>query len=276
LAEHGLSLYIELFRDGERHVVLLDGGFTAVSLPHNLQRMELDPASVELAVLSHGHLDHATGIREFLQMAGRPMPLLVHPEAFRERWHVLPDGRRIGPRQVPRAEWEAAGARLLFSDGPYRVLPGCWATGPIPRRTDFERGMHSAHYRVDDELLKDDIPDDQALVMHLRGRGLLVVSGCAHAGIVNTICYAQELAGVPHIAGIFGGLHLAGNTPADTVARTIAELKDLSPEVIVPTHCTGFASMSALAREMPEAFVLNAVGTSVSFCGSIIQNRLDG
>jgi len=262
LAEHGLSVHIRLGAEGRE--ILLDAGYTKVALPHNLGRLGLDPTRVDELVISHGHRDHTAGLAEFLEMAGKRLPVVVHPDAFLERWFIFPDGSKMGPWHEKQQEWEKAGAEIVYVDEPYELAPGCLATGPIPRRTDFEKGMASAYYRQDGELVQDPINDDQSIVVNIEGKGLVVVAGCAHSGIVNTVHYAQEISGVEKVWAVVGGFHLGDATP-EKVGRTIDEMKTVGPRLVMPAHCTGFAATRRFSETMSREFVLNAVGTRLTF-----------
>jgi 7,8-dihydropterin-6-yl-methyl-4-(beta-D-ribofuranosyl)aminobenzene 5'-phosphate synthase len=196
----------------------------------------------------------------------RRVPLVAHPAAFRERWAVRKDGTKYGPIQPPRrAEWEAAGAEVILSEGPYPLGPGCWTTGGVPRRS-FEGGGKSSSraYREGRRLLPDGLEDDQSIVLNVVGKGLVVLSGCAHAGIVNTVRYAQEISGVDKVWAILGGFHLAP-VEDEGIQRTIDAIMELEPHMVVPSHCTGFRAMAEFARRMPDQFVLGAVGTTYLF-----------
>jgi 7,8-dihydropterin-6-yl-methyl-4-(beta-D-ribofuranosyl)aminobenzene 5'-phosphate synthase len=199
-------------------------------------------------------------------MGERRVPLVAHPAAFRERWGIGKDGTKYGPMVAsPRAEWEAAGAEIVLSEGPYELGPGCWTTGAIPRLSYEKAGIpKSVMYREGVEFYRDEVEDDQALVLNIASKGLVVLAGCAHSGIVNTVRHAQTISGVNTVWAILGGFHLAAAEEAE-VQRTVDEIKAMEPSVVVPTHCTGFKAISEFAREMPDQFVLGVVGTTYLF-----------
>ena len=262
LAEHGFSVHIRLGALGPQ--ILLDAGFSQVALPHNLPRLGIHPGAVDQVVISHGHPDHTGALEIFLRLAWKRTPVVVHPDAFLERWRLLSDGSKEGPWQQDRAAWQDAGAEIVSLAEPYALAPGCLATGPVPRRTDFEKVAASALYRQGTEFVSDPIRDDQAIVVNVKGKGLVVVSGCAHAGIVNTLLYAREISGVDRLWAVVGGFHLQG-AAEDVVERTIGELKALGPQLIMPCHCTGFEATRRFAEEIPGQFLLGAVGTTLRF-----------
>lgn len=262
LAEHGLSVHLQLGEAGP--AILMDAGLSRVALPHNLPRLGIDPRAVDQVVISHGHPDHTGALLEFLRLAGKPMRVIAHPDVFLERWFERSDGSREGPWQQDRQAWEEAGAEVVSLLEPRELAPGCLATGPVPRRTDFEKVTSSALCRQGEELVHDQIQDDQAILVNVQGKGLVVVSGCAHAGIVNTIKHGQEISGVERVWAVLGGFHL-GAADAWTLERTIAEIKSLRPQLVMPFHCTGFEATRQLAAEMPGQFVPAAVGTTLKF-----------
>jgi 7,8-dihydropterin-6-yl-methyl-4-(beta-D-ribofuranosyl)aminobenzene 5'-phosphate synthase len=287
LAEHGYAALIDLKSVHTR--ILWDTGITSTTMLENMMRMEIDPTTIDKIAISHGHRDHTGGVIKILKAMDmkpipmeweasatpeellkgtewRRIPLIVHPAAFRERWSFPKEGKIYGPSlPPPREEWSALGAEIILSEGPYQLAPGCWTTGEVPRLSFEESGRPSSlRYREGKNFLQDDIEEDQAIVIHVKDKGLVVVSGCAHSGIVNTVHYAREISGMDRIWAILGGFHLARSTE-DEIAMTVAEIKKLNPELIAPSHCTGFEAMCQFAIQMPEAFTYGVVGTKYLF-----------
>jgi 7,8-dihydropterin-6-yl-methyl-4-(beta-D-ribofuranosyl)aminobenzene 5'-phosphate synthase len=287
LAEHGFAALVDV--DDGAAVILWDAGVTPIALLENMRQMEVDPAAIQKVALSHGHDDHTAALTEVLRamnlrpqfrkwekdvpMAelrrwaeGRRVPVIAHPAAFRERWGTDDEGNRWGPNLPPsRAEWEAAGAEIILIEEPYELGPGCWTSGPIPRR-GFERAGIPARvfYREGDTLLRDQVEEDQAVFINVAGKGLVVLAGCAHSGIVNTVEYAREVSGVERVWAILGGFHL-GPAKEEELQRTIEALKGYQPALVSPSHCTGFTAIHRLATELPSAFVQGLVGTTYLF-----------
>lgn len=286
LAEHGFSALIDLKPAGVR--ILWDAGMTRIALPENAERMEIDLSTVDAIALSHGHGDHYAAMTDVIEKiavrpisrewdadatveemenwaAGHPVPLVAHPHVFRERWGIDKAGKKHGPHIVPRRVWEAAGARLTLSETPSQLGPGCWTTGAIPRLSSESAGIPTnLAYRQGSEFIPDYLEDDQAIVINVKGKGLIVLSGCAHSGIVNTTNYAREISGVDKVWGVLGGFHL-GRANADDIQYAIDEIKKLNPEIVVPMHCTGFEAINQFAIQMPGAFVAGAVGMRCLF-----------
>ena len=264
LAEHGFSALIHL-RD-VRVRILWDAGLSRTALIENMKAMETDPSQIDAIALSHGHGDHTGAMLDVLEAIDHHVPLVAHPAAFREHWSIDKKGKKHGPiHPPPRAKWEAAGAEIVLSAEPYRLGPGCWTTGYVPRKTFEQAGVpKSLYYKKGDELIHDYVDDDQAIAIHVAGKGLVVVAGCAHSGILNTIYRAQEISGVERVWAVLGGFHLA-RTPEDELQRTIDGIAALDPELVVPEHCTGFDAIRQFAVQMPEAFTLGLVGTTCIF-----------
>ena len=266
LAEHGLCLLINLTAGEQRTSVLLDAGYSKVGVPHNLDLMGLDLSGVETVVLSHGHMDHFGALAEVIRRVGHPVPLFMHPGALEAPRYLEPPG--VGKLRFPDLDAEPlrqAGAELVLSDEPYLGPSKLWvATGAVKRQTDFELGMPIAVMEKDGEMVKDPIADDQSLAMVVKDKGLVVISGCAHSGIVNSIKAAQELTGEERLYAVIGGFHLTGRIFEPIIERTISELRALAPEVISPMHCTGYKAIHRLRETFGDKFVLNSVGTTVS------------
>jgi 7,8-dihydropterin-6-yl-methyl-4-(beta-D-ribofuranosyl)aminobenzene 5'-phosphate synthase len=286
LAEHGFAALIDL-QDAETRI-LWDAGITRIALMENAERMEVDLASVDKIALSHGHGDHFAAMADVIKviagppdlrewskdvtveeirswMEGCKVPLIAHPAAFRERWGIGKDGKKHGPRIVPRDEWEAAGAEIILSEGPYQLGPGCWTTGAVPRQSFEKAGTHpSMAYREGDAFIRDYMDDDQSIVINVKDKGLVIVTGCAHSGVVNTVNYAKEISGVSRVWAIMGGFHLA-RAKEEEIQRTIDAIKQIRPTMVVPSHCTGFGAICQFANQMPDEFVLGTVGTQYLF-----------
>jgi 7,8-dihydropterin-6-yl-methyl-4-(beta-D-ribofuranosyl)aminobenzene 5'-phosphate synthase len=242
LGEHGFAALIE--RAGGSILFDTGGGHT---LLHNAQRMNLDLRAVRQVVLSHGHYDHAGGLWPLLQSCG-PKEVLAHPGVFAPRYAIREGIKRsIG---IPYTEEFLAGlgASFSYSDTFREVAPGIFLTGEVPRRTAFEQG--DANLFCDPAGCSGDhVPDDQSVVLVTK-KGLLLLLGCCHAGVVNTVELARERTGVSELYGVIGGCHLAFSSEAQ-VDGTIRALKHYGTKKICAGHCTGFAASARLSREFP-------------------------
>jgi 7,8-dihydropterin-6-yl-methyl-4-(beta-D-ribofuranosyl)aminobenzene 5'-phosphate synthase len=263
-AEHGFSMLVTVHQGQDRWHVVFDAGMTPDTMVGNMRRLGVDPADVEVVVLSHGHSDHTTGLDGFVRAVGRPnIPVVVHPLLWTRRRLAVPGIEPIELPTLSKRALEGAGFDVVEARRPSLLFKGSvLITGEVARSTDFETGMpfHEGdlgHSWEPDPL----ILDDQALVVHVRGAGLVVLTGCGHAGIVNIVRYAQRLTGVERVHAVFGGFHLSGPLFAPVVGPTVDALAALAPDVIVPAHCTGRGATNAIAGALPDAFIQNCVGT---------------
>jgi 7,8-dihydropterin-6-yl-methyl-4-(beta-D-ribofuranosyl)aminobenzene 5'-phosphate synthase len=266
VGEHGFSALVEVeTAAGRVHRLLFDTGVSPDGMVANMRRLGLAPDSVSAVVCSHGHWDHTTGLDGLARALGGAarLPVVLHPEFWARRRITLP-GR--DPWELPttsRAGLEGLGFEVVERPEPSFLFDGSvLVTGEVPRRTDFERGwaIHEAlrggRWEADPLVL-----DDQALVVDVAGRGLLVITGCGHAGVVNIVRHARALTGVEHVHAVVGGFHLTGALFAPVVTPTVAALAALAPDLVLPAHCTGWQACHELAGRLPDAFVPNGVGT---------------
>ena len=268
LAEHALSLVIRLYKDNKQYNILFDAGRSKEAIRQNIQVLGLDLSQLDAVILSHGHGDHYGGLFAASRFIGKNVPLIAHPDAFLEHYRTQPDGEIL--KRGYRLEEDAlekTGFTLTKSSGPSTLASGqLMITGEVERTTDFEFPPANTFIEHEQGTLDVDIVrDDQSLVIHLKGKGLVVISGCAHSGIINTLRYAQKITGVSKIYAVLGGFHLAGAGVKEKTEKTIEEMIELAPEVIVPMHCTSLASIISIQQAMPDAFLLNSVGTTFTF-----------
>ena len=266
VAEHGFSALVTVRRGDDSHTLLFDTGVSPNGLADNMERLGMDAGDIEAVILSHGHFDHAGGFAGLARLRRREgLPITLHPRVWTPRRAVFPG---LPEWQLPvlrRSSLEAEGFEVIERRQPSLLLGGSvLITGEVDRTTDFETGM-PFHEAMGESGWEPDplILDDQALIVHVRGRGLVVLTGCGHAGAVNICRYAMRLTGVERLTGLLGGFHLTGPAFEPVIEPTITALRDLAPEVVVPAHCTGWRAHHRLGAELPEAFVPNAVGTRV-------------
>lgn len=267
VAEHGLSLLVEVENDDKCHTILLDAGLSYFAFMHNIEALNISLESIESIVLSHGHMDHIGGLLGLLEKIGRPIDLVSHPGAYCQRRLNLP-GK--GPQKIlpalDKVALQEAGANIVTTKAPTLWCSDLLLTlGEIKRGTGFEKGFPWAEISQDDEWKTDPFLDDQAVVAHVKDKGLVVISGCAHSGIINTIQYAQEVTGINKIFAVIGGFHMTGPLYEPIIDQTVDSMKKLAPAHIIPMHCTGWKSTHAFASAMPEQFMMSSVGTRFNF-----------
>ncbi len=263
-AEHGFSALLTIAKGERQRRVLFDAGVTPDGLVENMRRLSLSPKEIEAIILSHGHFDHTMGLDGIVRDLGRPnLPVIIHPEFWSRRRIAVP-GRE--PFELPSTSKGAllgAGFEIVEERRPSFLLDGSLLiTGEVDRTTSFERGF-PVHEALRDGAWQPDplILDDQAAVVYVRDRGLVVLTGCGHAGIVNIVRYAQKLTGVQRVYAVIGGFHLTGSLFEPLIAPACAALTEIGPQWLVPAHCTGWRAVHALAAALPDAFVPNSVGT---------------
>jgi 7,8-dihydropterin-6-yl-methyl-4-(beta-D-ribofuranosyl)aminobenzene 5'-phosphate synthase len=265
LAEHGLSCLVRVFAGKKEHAILLDTGFSRECMAWNARQLGIDLAAIEAVVLSHGHFDHTGGLASVFCGAVRQVPLVLHPDAFLQRRMNGPKGTADLPR-LDAVALKKDGADILQRSGPSTLAAGhLLVTGEVERKTSFEKGMPGMEMWVDGRWVPDPIRDDQALVINVKDKGLVVLSGCAHAGIINTVEYAKKITGAGHVHAVLGGFHLTGPAFAKVIQPTIEGMKTIDPDYVVPMHCTGWEAINRFSLEMPGRCILNTVGTTYVF-----------
>ncbi|HJN93927.1 MAG TPA: MBL fold metallo-hydrolase [Dehalococcoidia bacterium] len=264
VAQHGFSALIDFQRNGQSHTVLFDTGVTPDGAVDNLDRLQRDLRDVEAIVLSHGHFDHVVGMDGVWKRLGQAnLPVYIHPEFWSRRRVAIPGQEPIELPVPSRSALEGAGFDIIEERQPSFLLhDSLLITGEVDRTTEFEKGF-AVHQAFHDGDWQPDplILDDQAAIMHVRGKGLVVLTGCGHAGIVNIVRYAQRLTGVEDVYAVLGGFHLTGGQFEPIIPATVAALGALDPSVVVPAHCTGWRAIHDLAAALPDAFIQNSVGT---------------
>ena len=270
LAEHGFSALVTVTADEMSRSLLFDFGFSEHGAAYNADTLDIDLTPVEAMVLSHGHMDHFGGFEQLAERVGKKgIELVVHPTAFRaSRFIKVTEEIKIALPALKRERFDNAGISVVESKEPRMLLDDCVLfLGEIPKQTEFEKGFPRMYYDDGGEIKWDPIEEDSAVVANVKRKGLVILSGCAHAGIINTVKYAQEVTGVDNVFAVMGGFHLTGADFEPIIEPTTEALKALNPQYIVPTHCTGRKAIMHLEKEMPDRFLLNMSGTKMVFAG---------
>ncbi|PYM11710.1 MAG: hypothetical protein DMD81_26130 [Candidatus Rokuibacteriota bacterium] len=270
LGAHGLSVLVEVTRGRETTTALFDCGLRDDVLRDNVRYLGAPLDKTQAIFLSHGHPDHYGGLSAALSLVGRrdgrKIPIVLHEAAFRERCWTWKD-LRGGRYRLPRAVVRSPRASVAIQSGPAVFLSGmAMFLTDIPRRTRYElrRPGGQVLYRDGRRWRNDTTPDDGALVMHVRGRGLVILTGCGHAGLINTVREAVAQTGVSSVLSLVGGFHLC-HAPARRIAATIRDLKAFAPRWVIPSHCSGLEFEAALRNAFPRGFALDSVGTEYTW-----------
>jgi len=258
LAEWGLSILVET----DKVNILLDTG-QSISASHNADVLGIDLSKIDKIVLSHGHFDHTGGLRQILRRMSKEVEIIAHPDIWAVKC-VRREGWRGGYIGIPfqRQELESLGAIFNLTTKPVKITDNIMTTGEVPMVTDFEEIDASLFVKEDAGWQPDKLLDDQALIINTEP-GLIVILGCAHRGVINTLYHAQQLTGVKTIHTIVGGCHLI-NASEQRMWSTIAALRELDVQRLGLSHCTGLPAASLMAQEFGEKFFFNNAGTSIN------------
>ena len=255
MAEHGLAIFMET----DRGNYLLDTG-QGKTIVNNAQVLGLDLRTIRGIIISHHHWDHTGGIVPVLDLKGA-VDIYAHPDFFKESYSVTKNKVRYIGVPYPRPLLEAKGATFKFSSEFHQIEPGMWLTGEVPRHTDYERGDQKQMLKSGEGFVKDDLRDDQSVVVETE-KGLFIVLGCCHSGIINTLEYIMEKMGRRRIHAVIGGTHL-GPVSDEQREKSIDALKAFDIERIGVSHCTGLKTASLLAQEFGDRFFFCNVGEAV-------------
>jgi 7,8-dihydropterin-6-yl-methyl-4-(beta-D-ribofuranosyl)aminobenzene 5'-phosphate synthase len=268
---HGLSLLVKTELDGDIHQVIYDTGPSDELFHHNVRQLGLDLSETDAIVISHGHWDHMGGLFAALKaIGGQEIPVYIHKEMFRKRgveskflfWKRI---RELAP--VPtRDAIKKLGGKLIHSPNPTLIADSTFMVGgEIPRITHYERGFPGHVAYIDGQWVPDqDVIDDSCLVAHVRDRGLVIMAGCSHAGIVNITRHAANITQQKEILSILGGFHLVGKNE-DRIEPTINDLQKFSPHYLTPIHCTGNKAQMMMRQSFGNRYVRGCVGDRFIF-----------
>jgi len=258
IAEWGLSILVE----ADNRKILLDTG-TTFSAAHNAITLGVDLSSIDKIVFSHGHFDHTGGLLHILKVMKGPIEVIAHPDIWAAKY-----GRRPGEKEqyagvpFPREAAESLGASFNLTNKPVWISDNIATSGEIPMTTDYEKIDPILYVKENGELQPDPLRDDQAVFVKSE-KGLIIILGCAHRGVINTIRHAQKLTGVEPIYAVIGGTHLLRASP-QRMDSTIAELRSCGIQRLGACHCTGLASCAILAQAFGNAFFFNNAGTRIT------------
>jgi 7,8-dihydropterin-6-yl-methyl-4-(beta-D-ribofuranosyl)aminobenzene 5'-phosphate synthase len=259
LAEWGFSALIEI----DSLSILLDTGLST-SAVHNVGILGIDLKKINRIVLSHGHFDHTGGLQNVLQRTRKKIEIIAHPNFGGEKYSRQMDNsyRYIGiPFQRPVLE--SLGASFNMSRDPVRITDDILTSGEIPEITEYEEIEPNRFFiKEEGELKPDTLADDMALIINTKP-GLVVILGCGHRGLINTLRHAQKLTRRQEIRMVVGGCHLIG-TSSERVRLTLAALKEMDVQKIGVSHCTGLPAAAIMSQELGDRFFFNNAGTKLT------------
>ena len=268
-AEHGVSYFVETVVNGKTSACMFDYGLDPVGVLNNIALLGIDVGKAKAFGLSHGHYDHFTSavsiLKQFQPRIAAGTPFYVGQEAFEQRYSRRPGASEptdVG--QLKKEDLEACGIKVAEVKIPVEIAPGTYVTGNIARVTPYEKVADTFMIKRGDKIVHDIFPGEQAIYFTVKGKGLVVLSGCSHSGIINAIKQSMKNSGTDKVHAIMGGFHLINAKP-EIIQNTVADIKAMKPDYIVPAHCTGFEAIVAFSREMPNQFIMNTAGTQYTF-----------
>lgn len=268
IAEHGFSALIQVKCGDKVGKAILDTGCSVNGILHNIDVLDIDLTYIQAIILSHGHYDHTMGLTGLIEKLGsQKFSIVCHPDVFLERKSVKPDGHESIHFPPKLVDLGRENIRLTETKNPTSLCDNMMlVSGEIDRTVDFEKGFPNHFTKRSGEWEHDPlIRDDQCVILNLRGKGLVIITGCAHSGIINTIRYAQALTNIQQVYAVVGGFHLTGGMFEKAIPATVSELQQIKPSYIMSGHCTGWSATHQIAHAMPEAFIPNNVGTTLVF-----------
>jgi len=255
LGQHGVSFLLTAERDGTKKNVLVDVAQNTTALLENINMMQITLSCIDAVVLTHCHYDHTQGLRTIIKEIGKKdIPIIAHPDIFRLNFITDPYLRHVGVMDGDKkADIEASGGSLYLTKDPLEIMPGLITTGEVERVTDFEEVGINLFTIDNGEVKTDPMLDDISVVANIKGRGLVIVTGCSHAGIVNITRQAIKLIDTEKIHGIIGGFHLI-EASESRIKKTAQALKEFNPDWIYAGHCTGFKAQAELYNTFKDRF----------------------
>lgn len=265
-AQHGTSFLVDVEAEGLKGRILFDTATYAEPLIFNMKALNVQPSTIDYIVLSHCHYDHTGGLLGLLrETGGKPIPVIAHPEIFRQPLLV---GGRLEPIGAPvgnlKEEVEKLGGMWILTRDPLKLFQGVTTTGEVERVTEFERETTLKAYTIEaGRLVRDGLVDDLSLALNVKG-SLVVISGCSHAGIVNIVKKASSVTGVRRIRAVMGGFHLVGASE-QRIKSTVKTLRRMGVKEVYTGHCTGFRAECLFAREFGGNFRKLYCGMTAEF-----------
>jgi 7,8-dihydropterin-6-yl-methyl-4-(beta-D-ribofuranosyl)aminobenzene 5'-phosphate synthase len=255
LAQHGLSILLNIATKNAEKNILLDTGLTANTILYNMNILGLKPDSIDMIFLTHCHDDHTGGLIGLLKAINKEVPVIAHPAIFRENYDFRPS-LKVSALMMEENSKQTINnnkGRLVLVDEPFNLMDGVISTGEVERTVDFEEPGVETYNVKDGKVLHDTLMDDMSLVLNIKNKGLFVVTGCSHAGIINILKHSMKITGINRIYGVIGGFHLISATN-ERINKTISLFQEMDIELVLGGHCTGFNALSKMSDELGEKF----------------------
>jgi 7,8-dihydropterin-6-yl-methyl-4-(beta-D-ribofuranosyl)aminobenzene 5'-phosphate synthase len=272
MGRFGISMLLRLNARDIQKTILFDTNSAAKPVLNNLKLLGKNPQDISTIFLSHCHYDHTDGLAGILDALSRSVPVIAHPETFRPCFEINPDGMRMIGMGYHREELEQKGAEFVLVREPLKLMTGVMTTGEVQRVTSYEK-LEDLYTLDGSRVVQDQELDDTALVLNTR-RGLVIISGCAHAGIVNTILTAQRVAGIEKVLAVIGGLHFV-DASEEKVENSILFLHE-NVDHVFAGHCTGFESCCKMNKVLQDRFHQITTGMTIRFSSDRAQPSISG
>jgi 7,8-dihydropterin-6-yl-methyl-4-(beta-D-ribofuranosyl)aminobenzene 5'-phosphate synthase len=267
LSQHGISFLIEAEFNGIKRRILFDAASYAEPILFNMKLLNINPKSIDMIILSHNHFDHTGGLLGIMRKINKEVPIFAHPNIFKVSFAIEPEFMLAGTlNKTLKEEIERLGGRWILSKDPIRLMPGIFTLGEIKEdeKVDFEKKPTIGLYKLENgKVVSDNVEDELGLAINTEN-GLVVISGCAHPGIVSMVKKAINISGVNEVYAVIGGFHLI-EADDERIISTIKALKHLGVKKIYTGHCTGFKAETMFIEEFGKDFDRLHAGKVIKF-----------
>jgi len=264
-AQHGICFYVKAVGEWGECRLLFDAGWSPEPILHNAEVLGVRMEDVEYIVLSHSHFDHTGGLAGVLRRIGRGIPIIAHPLIFKDSFIVEPKLLHAGIPLEARRVAEELGCRWMLSRDPVIIAPGIMTTGEVSveERVDFEKQPTGILMLSSGRIINDPVEDEIALVIRTR-RGLVILTGCSHPGVISVIKKSISLTSDNRVLAVIGGFHLV-SANEERITKTARKLLDIGVEKVYTGHCTGFKAECILLRMLGERLTRLHTGMRITF-----------
>ena len=255
VAKHGMAYLLEITSSDTHKKILVDTGCDSESILYNIRVLDIDLQKIDMIFLTHCHYDHAGGLFGILKAIGKEIPIIAHNDIFRCNIEFEPFVKYVGiPMDSSKEEIISNRGNLILINESFQIMDGVLSTGQVERITDFEDTGVNNYNLTNGHTVKDMLWDDMSLIVNIKDKGLFIVTGCSHAGLINIIKHSIKVTGINKLHGIIGGFHLV-NASNERINKTIEELKNTGVELIAGGHCTGFDAQVCMYKEFGDKFM---------------------